>query len=116
MRTLRTKISSLAVLVGIAAIAIAAGSDAAVAAGGPVCGIKADGPKSYDSAAAAKADGAKVAHMGGCLFLCQGFGPTMIGQPLCGADPLNHAKMTYPNNCEAENAHAIWIHDGPCKK
>jgi hypothetical protein len=31
-------------------------------------------------------------------------------------DPLTHAKMTYPNNCAAENARAIWIHDGPCKK
>ena len=76
MRTLRTKLSSLVVLAGIAAIA--AGSSAASAAGGPVCGTKADGPKSYDSAAAAKADGAKVAHMGGCVILCQGFAPTLM--------------------------------------
>jgi hypothetical protein len=39
-----------------------------------------------------------------------------MSQPLCGTDPLNHARLTYPNNCAAENAHAIWIHDGPCKK
>jgi hypothetical protein len=116
MRTLRRKLSSFAVLAGIAAIAVAAGSGAAGAAGGPVCGTKADGPKTYDSIKAAQADGAKVAHMGGCVILCQGFAPTLMQQPLCGMDPLNHARMTYPNNCEAENARAIWIHDGPCKK
>jgi hypothetical protein len=115
MRTLRIKLSSLAVLAGIAAIAIATGGSAS-AAGGPVCGTKADGPKTYDSMAAAKKDGAAVAHMGACLVLCQGFGPTLIAQPMCGMDPLNHARMTYPNNCEAENAHAVWLHDGPCKK
>jgi|SRR5580658_5207311 hypothetical protein len=114
MRTLQTKLSSLVVLAGIAAIA--AGGSAAAAAGGPVCGTKSDGPKTYDSVAAARKDGAQVAHMGGCVLLCQGFAPTLMQQPLCGMDPLNHARMTYPNNCEAENAHAIWIHDGPCKK
>ena len=31
-------------------------------------------------------------------------------------DPLNHAQMTYPNNCQAENARAIWVHHGPCRK
>jgi hypothetical protein len=118
MRTLRSKISSFAALGGIAAIAIAVGCSAAAAApaGGPVCGTKADGPKTYPSMAAAKADGAKVAHPGDCLIFCQGFGPTIIQQPICGMDPLNHARMTYPNNCEAENAHAIWVHAGPCKK
>jgi hypothetical protein len=113
MRTLRSKISTFAVLGGIAAMALVAGGSAASAS---VCGTRADGPKTYATPAAAKADGAKVAHMGDCLILCQGFGPTIIQQPMCGMDPLNHAKMTYPNNCEAENAKAIWVHDGPCKK
>jgi hypothetical protein len=116
MRTLRNKLSSFAILAGIAAIAVAASSGVAGAAGGPVCGTKADGPKTYDSVAAARHDGAQVAHMGSCVILCQGFAPTLIAQPLCGMDPLNKARMTYPNNCEAENARAIWIHDGPCKK
>jgi hypothetical protein len=120
MRNLRTNLSCLAVLAGIAALSIAASSGSAVAAkgcsGGPVCGTKADGPKSYDSICAAKADGAKVAHLGSCVIFCQGFAPTLVGQPLCGTDPLNHARMTYPNNCAAENARAIWIHNGSCKK
>jgi hypothetical protein len=116
MRSVPSKLSSLAVLAGIAAIAVAASSGVAGAAGGPVCGTRADGPKTYDSVAAARHDGAKVAHMGNCVFLCQGFLPTVITQPICGMDPLNHARMTYSNNCEAENARAIWIHDGPCKK
>jgi hypothetical protein len=116
MSTFQRNLSSLAVLAGIAALSIAmAGNASAAPGGGPVCGTKADGPKTYDSVRAAKADGAKVAHMGSCLILCQGFWPTMIKQPVCGMDPLNHARMTYPNNCEAENARAIWVHDGPCK-
>jgi hypothetical protein len=120
MRNLRTNLSCLAVLAGIAAVSIAASGGSALAAracaGGPVCGTKADGPKTYDNVCAAKADGAKVAHLGTCIIFCQGFAPTLTSQPQCGMDPLNHARMTYPNNCAAENAHAIWIHDGPCKK
>ncbi len=117
MRISVSKLSFLALLAGgIAAMAMATGDSASAAAGGPVCGTRADGPKTYDSVKAARADGAKVAHMGNCVILCQGFAPTLIQQPLCGMDPLNHARMTYPNNCEAENAHAIWVHDGPCKK
>lgn len=117
MWTFQRKLSSLALLAGIAALSIAAASAALAApGGGPVCGTRADGPKNYDSARAAKADGAKVAHLGNCVILCQGFVPTVIQQPMCGMDPLNHARMTYPNNCEAENARAIWIHNGPCKK
>jgi hypothetical protein len=119
MRSLRTNLSCLAVLAGIAAVSIAASGSAFAAkacAGGPVCGMKADGPKTYDSACAARADGTKVTHLGGCVIFCQGFGATLIAGPLCGMDPLTHAKMTYPNNCAAENARAIWIHDGPCKK
>ena len=120
MRILRSHLSCLAVLAGIAAVSITT-SDSALAArarasvGGPVCGTRADGPKNYDSARAAMADGAKVAHPGQCVFFCQGLTAALITQPLCGRDPLNHAMMTYPNNCEAENAHAIWIHNGPCK-
>ena len=113
MRTLRTSISCLALLAGFAFVA---SGSASAAAGGPVCGTKPDGPKTYDSMAAARADKATVTHMGACVIFCQGFGPTLISQPLCGMDPLNHARMTYPNNCQAENAHAIWVHDGPCKK
>jgi hypothetical protein len=116
MSIFQRKLSSFALLAGIAALSVAAAGSASAAAGGPVCGTRADGPKTYDSARAAKADGAKVAHMGSCLILCQGFWPTIVQQPMCGTDPLNHARMTYPNNCEAENARAIWVHDGPCKK
>jgi len=120
MRSLRTNLSCLAVLAGIAAVSIAAGGGSALAArgcaGGPVCGMKADGPKTYDNACAAKADGAKVAHLGTCTIFCQGFVATLASQPICGMDPLNHARVTYPNNCAAENARAIWMHDGPCKK
>jgi hypothetical protein len=120
MRSLRTNLSCLAVLAGIATLSIAAGGGSALAAkgcaGGPVCGMKADGPKTYDNACAAKADGAKVSHLGTCTIFCQGFVPTLTSQPMCGTDPLNHARVTYPNNCAAENARAIWVHDGPCKK
>ena len=117
MRTRRANFSILALAAGMAALSIAASSVAsAAAAGGPVCAIKPDGPKTYDSAGAAKADKAAVTHQGACVIFCQGFAPTLISQPMCGIDPLNHAKMTYPNNCEAENARAIWVHNGPCKK
>ena len=120
MRSLRTNLSCLAVLAGIATISLAASGSSAFAAracgGGPVCVVKADGPQTYDSACAAKAAGAKITHLGTCNVFCQGFGPTLITAPLCGMDPLTHAKTTYPNNCAAENARAIWIHDGPCKK
>ena len=120
MRSLRSNLSCLAVLAGIAAVSIAAGGGSALAAkgcaGGPVCGEKADGPKTYDNACAAKADGAKVAHLGTCTIFCQGFVATLPSKPICGMDPLNHARMTYPNDCAAENARAVWVHDGPCKK
>jgi len=120
MRSLRSNLSYLAVLAGIAAVSIAAGGGSAFAAkgcaGGPVCGEKADGPKTYDNACAAKADGAKVAHLGTCTIFCQGFVATLPSKPICGMDPLNHARMTYPNDCAAENARAVWVHDGPCKK
>jgi hypothetical protein len=119
MRNLRTNLSCLAVLIGIAAVSIAATSGSAFAAracaGGPVCVMKADGPQTYDSACAARAAGAKITHPGACTIFCQGFAPTLISQPMCGMDPLNHARTTYPNNCAAENAHAIWVHAGPCK-
>jgi hypothetical protein len=113
MRTSLTKVASLSVFAAMTAMAI---GSASAAPAGPVCGIRADGPKTYDSARAAMADGAKVAHLGNCIFFCQGFAPTLVTQPMCGTDPLNHARVTYPNNCEAENARAIWVHDGPCKK
>ena len=118
MRRLATNLSVFAVLAGIATISLAASGVSALAAagpGGPVCVMKADGPQTYDSAAAARAARVKITHLGSCNVFCQGFGATLITAPLCGTDPLNHARMTYPNNCAAENAHAIWIHDGPCK-
>lgn len=120
MRSLTTNLSVFAVLAGIATISLAASGGSAIAAracaGGPVCVMKADGPQTYDSACAAKAAGAKITHLGACVIFCQGFGGTLMAGPLCGMDPLTHVKTTYPNNCQAENARAIWIHDGPCKK
>jgi hypothetical protein len=119
MRSVRTNLSCLAVLAGIAAVSIAVGTGSAFAAagsGGPVCVVKADGPQTYDSAAAARAAHVKITHLGACTIFCQGFGSTIIQEPMCGMDPLNHAKLTYPNNCQAENARAIWVHQGPCKK
>ena len=116
MQILRTSVSCLALLAGFAMASVAISSSASAAAGGPVCGTRPDGPKTYDSMAAARADHAAVAHPGTCVIFCQGFAPTLISQPMCGMDPLNHARMTYPNNCAAENAHAIFVHAGPCKK
>jgi hypothetical protein len=118
MRSLSTNFSVFAVLAGIATISLAAsgGSAFAAAGGGPVCVMKADGPQTYDSASAARAAHVKISHLGACTIFCQGFGSTIIQEPMCGMDPLNHAKVTYPNNCQAENAHAIWLHQGPCKK
>jgi hypothetical protein len=119
MRSLATNLSVFAVLAGIATISLAASAGSAFAAagaGGPVCVIKADGPQTYDSASAARAAHVKITHLGACTIFCQGFGSTIIQEPMCGMDPLNHAKMTYPNNCQAENARAIWVHQGPCKK
>jgi hypothetical protein len=112
MRTLRTSVSCLALLTGFTVASIVLSSTASA----EVCGMKADGPKTYDSARSAKADKAVVAHQGSCVIFCQGFAPTLITGPMCGMDPLNHAKITYPNNCAAENARAIWVHNGPCKK
>ena len=118
MRSLATNLSVFAVLAGIATISLAASGGMALAAagGGPVCVVKADGPQTYDSAAAARAAHVKVTHLGPCTIFCQGFGSTIIQEPMCGMDPLNHAKVTYPNNCAAENTRAIWVHQGPCKK
>ena len=57
MRSVRTNLSCLAVMAGIAAISLAAGGGSAFAAracgGGPVCVVKADGPQTYDNACAA---------------------------------------------------------------
>ena len=121
MRSLRTNLSCLAVLAGIAAVSIAATSGSAFAAkacaGGPVCVMKADGPKTYDSACAAKADGAKSRPSRHLRHILPGLLPRPLSQRRCaGWIRSTHARMTYPNNCAAENARAIWIHDGPCKK
>ena len=104
-------------------------SDAAAAARGcsgalnPVCGIKPGGPQTYDNSCAARADGARVMHIGQCQpILCSGMGPKVAlqlgivpSQPMCGRDPLTHAMMTYPNSCAAEFAQATWLHNGPCR-
>jgi hypothetical protein len=115
MRPLRTSISCLVLLAGMAAISISASSTASAS----VCGIKADGPKNYDTPRAAKKDGARVMHPGECQSLsCMGwFAETTIirSAAICGTDPLNHQKMTYPNVCAEEHAMATYVKDGPCK-
>ena len=120
MRSLTTNLSVFAVLAGIATISLAASGGSAFAAracaGGPVCVMKADGPQTYDSACAAKAAGARFTHLGACVTILPGLRRYAYRGPLCGMDPLTHAKTTYPNNCAAENARAISVHDGPCKK
>ncbi len=115
----RTSAALLAVL-GIAVTALTT-SDSANAArrhrvvSGPVCGMRADGPHTYSDAAMARRDRARVMHPGECQpIICWGAGMILIQRPMCGIDPLNHARMTYPNECAAERAGATWVHNGPC--
>ena len=120
MRSLRPISHVFAVLAGIAAISIAASGGSAFAAR-PVpaarsASMKADGPQTYDSACAAKPLTPKSPISAPATYSARVSALRIITAPLCGMDPLNHARMTYPNNCAAENARAIWIHDGPCKK
>jgi len=82
----------------------------------PVCANGPSGVQTYDNACAAKAAGARVEHPGTCTpLLCVGFTATLGTHPMCGMDPLNHTRTTYPNNCAAEQSHAIWLYDGPCR-
>jgi hypothetical protein len=115
MRRLRTSVSCLVLLAGMAAISISASSTASA----NVCGIKADGPKNYDTPRAAKMDGARVMHPGECQsVLCMGWmaeTTILYSAAICGTDPLNHQMMTYPNVCAEEHAAANFVHAGPCK-
>jgi hypothetical protein len=125
MQGLRIGISCLTLLAGVAAVSLPAN---AVPAGDPsVCAMKADGPKWYPTAMLAKKDGARIMHPGDCKALtCTGMWPKValyVGNsmgitpttPICGMDPLTHARMTYPNQCAIESAGGTWIHEGPCK-
>jgi len=118
MRILRASVTCLAVLAGCAAISIPV-SDTANAArgcGGTVCGLKSDGPQTFDNACLAKHAGAKVEHQGPCQpILCTGWLAVLGSQPMCGIDPSNNKRTTYPNNCAAELSHATWVSDGPCR-
>jgi len=123
MRIVKTSVSCLAVVAGLAAMSLAAGGTAEAAKScratmQPVCGVKPDGPQTYNNSCLATADGARVEHLGPCMPL-QCLYPTvallMGGEPMCGRDPLNHQMMTYSNNCAAEYARATWLHQGACK-
>jgi hypothetical protein len=122
MRPLNIGHSCVALLAGFAAMSVSVGSVLAASSG--VCGIRPDGPKYYESARAAKADGARVMHPGDCeTLLCTGVWPKVAlgmgvlpSTAICGQDPLTHKAMTYPNDCAIEAAGATWLHAGPCKR
>ena len=118
------KIGLCAVLLaGCAAMSVPVSSSAWAASTG-VCATRADGPKYYESARAAKADGARVMHPGNCeALLCTGMWPKVAlgmgvipSTAICGQDPLTHKAMTYPNDCAVEAAGATWLHAGPCRR
>lgn len=120
MRGVRSGLCGLAILAGLGAIAIPA-SDSAVAArmcqdnGQPVCGVKPDGRKTFASLCEARSEGARILHAGACM------GPfcyvmlSLDSHPVCGTDPLTHARITYPNNCAVEAANATVAYNGPCR-
>jgi len=121
MRTVRITTSCLTALAALAAMSLTTtgGTLAAKTHRGamnqPVCGLRADGPRTYDNSAAAKRDKARVMHMGGCNpIACAGPIGLVPSEPMCGVNPLTHARMTYPNKCAALHAEATWVHDGPC--
>ena len=120
MRIVPGAASCLAALATFAAMSLAA-SDNVLAAkrhrvvmNQPVCGLRADGPRSYDNANAAKRDHARIVHVGECSPIACSWMGAIQSEPMCGADPLTHARMTYPTKCAAEHAHAIFVHDGAC--
>jgi hypothetical protein len=121
MQGLRIGISCLTLLAGLLAVSLPA---SAVPAGDPsVCAMRADGPKWYPTAALATHDKARIMHPGDCKALtCTGMWPKVAlavgvlpSTPICGIDPLTHARMTYPNQCAIEAAGATWVHSGPCR-
>ena len=121
MRTLRITASCLTGLAALIAMSLAT-SDGVLAAKArrvvmnqPVCGLRADGPRTYDNSLAATRDHARVMHVGGCEpFGCWSLMGVLRSEPMCGVNPLTHARMTYPNRCAAEHAQATWVHDGAC--
>ena len=121
MQTLRITTSCLTALAAFAAMSLAT-SDSVLAAKAhrvvmnqPVCGLRADGPRTYDNSSAAKRDKARVMHVGACNpIACAGVIGLVPSEPMCGVNPLTHARTTYPNKCAAEHAQAIWVHDGAC--
>ncbi len=116
MRT-RITASSVALAAALAAVSLAPSSGALAARGltGPVCAWLPDGPTTFDSAAAAIHAHARVIHVGGCQAIgCWSWMGVFRSEPMCGIDPLNKVRMTYPNRCAAEHAQAIWVHDGEC--
>jgi hypothetical protein len=120
MRIIRTSVSCLAMIAGLAAISLPV-SGSAIAAKGchdngqPVCAVNAGGRTTYNSACAAKSDSARILHGGGCLSALCYVTMTVDQRSVCGTDPLNHKRMTYPNNCALEAANASVVHDGPCR-
>jgi hypothetical protein len=118
MRILRTSITCLALVAAYAAASIPVSNtaNAARGCGGSVCGYKSDGPQTFDNACLARRAGAKVEHQGPCQpVLCIGMMATLATQPMCGIDPSNNKRTTYPNNCAAELSHATWVSNGPCR-
>jgi hypothetical protein len=121
MQQLRIGFSCLMLLAGLAGASIPFGS--ASAAVQSVCAMRTDGPKWYESAALARKDGARIMHPGDCdAVVCMGWAPKVAlafgivpSTPMCGTDPLTHARMTYPNNCAIEAAGGTWLHAGRCK-
>lgn len=122
MQGLRFGLSCLALIAGLAAVAIPVAENAS-AAPTSVCAMRSDGPKWYETATAAKKDGARIMHPGNCeTILCMGWEPKVAlamgivhEGSICGMDPLSHARMTYPNNCAIEAAGATFLHAGPCR-
>ena len=121
MRTVRITASCLTVLAALAAMSLAT-SDSAFAAkhhrvamSQPVCGLRSDGPRTYDNSSAAARDHARVMHVGGCNPIgCASWMGILRSNPMCGINPLTHVRMTYPSECAAEHAEAIYVHDGAC--
>lgn len=123
MRTLWITTSCLTALAAFAVTSLAT-SDSAFAAkkhrvamtmNQPVCGLRTDGPRSYDNASAAKHDHARVMHVGGCNPIgCASWMGIIRSNPMCGINPLTHVRMTYPSECAAEHAEAIYVHQGAC--
>lgn len=121
MQILRITTSCLTAFAALAAMSLATSDNVLaakthrVALSQPVCGLRADGPRSYDSSSAAKRDHARVMHVGGCEpVACAGWIGVLRSEPMCGVNPLTHARMTYPSKCAAEHAQAIFVHDGAC--